>query len=189
VENFPQVPHPKTRDLAAKVAGFQNPRTYEQAKKVVLSGTPELTAAMDKGEVSVSAAAKLATKPPGEQRRILAMPKNERRTTLAKIRKNELNDEEARDLITHRTFYDAVRLIADFHEDPKEAWAGLWRACAIDFNIGLLDRALEVLTRLRKADPNESPPRLARSPRFAIPIRTSPAFRSERRRISAALRR
>lgn len=41
VENFPQVaPGEKTRDLAAKAAGFGNGKTYEQAKKVANEAAP-----------------------------------------------------------------------------------------------------------------------------------------------------
>jgi len=40
-----------TRDHAAQKAGFGNARTFEQAKKVIDKGTPELGAAMDQGEV------------------------------------------------------------------------------------------------------------------------------------------
>ena len=32
VENFPPLPEGKTRDLAAKAAGFGNGKTYEQAR-------------------------------------------------------------------------------------------------------------------------------------------------------------
>lgn len=61
VENFPQIPEgAKTRDIAAKKAGYGNPKTYEQAKKVVETAEPELVEAMDAGKVSVSAAARLA---------------------------------------------------------------------------------------------------------------------------------
>lgn len=68
VENFPprETPVGKTRDLAAKAAGFGNGKTYEQAKAVVDSGVPELVDAMDAGRASVSAAATLTALPPEE---------------------------------------------------------------------------------------------------------------------------
>lgn len=56
-----------TRDLAAKAAGFGNGKTYEQAKAVVATTTPELIAAMDRGDISVSAAAQVAKLPASEQ--------------------------------------------------------------------------------------------------------------------------
>lgn len=62
----------KTRDIAAKKAGFGNAETYRQAKKVVDKGVPELVEAMDAGEVSISAAAKVAALPQEKQREILS---------------------------------------------------------------------------------------------------------------------
>ena len=45
----------KTRDLIAKRAGLGGHTTMAQAKRVVERGAPEVIAAMDKGEVSISA--------------------------------------------------------------------------------------------------------------------------------------
>ena len=45
-------PGKKTREIAAEKAGFGNDRTYRQAAKVVLNGTPKLIQAMDDGRVS-----------------------------------------------------------------------------------------------------------------------------------------
>ena len=60
VENFPQAESgEKTRDIAAKAAGFGNGKTYEQAKKVSNEAAPELVQAMNEGRASVSAAASL----------------------------------------------------------------------------------------------------------------------------------
>jgi hypothetical protein len=56
VENFPHLDGAKTRDIAAKKAGFGNPETYQQAKTVVEDGAPELVEAMDSGKASISAA-------------------------------------------------------------------------------------------------------------------------------------
>ncbi|MHB1403850.1 MAG: ParB N-terminal domain-containing protein [Thiobacillus sp.] len=68
VENFPQVaPGEKTRDLAAKAAGFGNGKTYEQAKKVTNEAAPELVQAMDEGRASVSAASSLLSLPKEQQ--------------------------------------------------------------------------------------------------------------------------
>lgn len=72
VENFPQVAsRQKTREIAAQKAGFGNDKTFRDAKTVVESGTPELVAAMDSGDLSVSSAAQL-TKAPVEQQRLAA---------------------------------------------------------------------------------------------------------------------
>lgn len=73
VENFPQVtPGEKTRDLAAKAAGFGNGKTYEQAKKVANEAAPELVQAMDEGRASVSAAASLLGLPKDQQASVAA---------------------------------------------------------------------------------------------------------------------
>lgn len=78
VENFPQFEGGvKTRDLAAQKAGFGNARTYQQAKSVVESGTPELVAALESGKVSVSAAADVATLPRDQQTEIVARGEKE----------------------------------------------------------------------------------------------------------------
>lgn len=70
-ENFPDPPKGQTRDLAAKAAGFGNGKTYEQAKAVIDEGVPELVEAMDAGDVSVSAAAAVATLPHQTQREVM----------------------------------------------------------------------------------------------------------------------
>ncbi|MCP5197682.1 MAG: ParB N-terminal domain-containing protein [Gammaproteobacteria bacterium] len=113
VQNFAQVELPgsgqKTREIAAKKAGFGNPETYRQAKTVVDHAEPELVAAMDRGEVSVSAAAKLATAPKPVQQQAVANPKKavelakaasaaksqDIKKTASSIHKSEVQDEIA----------------------------------------------------------------------------------------------
>ncbi|MBF0263547.1 MAG: ParB N-terminal domain-containing protein [Magnetococcales bacterium] len=83
-ENFPESKAgQQTRDVAAKVAGFGNGKTYQQAKQVVEKGTPELVQAMDTGDVFISAAATLATLPPQEQTSALS---SGREATLERVR-------------------------------------------------------------------------------------------------------
>jgi ParB family chromosome partitioning protein len=87
VENVPQVkPGVKTRDIVAKAAGFGNARTYEQAKKVVHQGAPDLVEAMDSGEVSISAAAVIAAEPRERQEQIVQLPGELRRQTVRELR-------------------------------------------------------------------------------------------------------
>ncbi|MCZ2150863.1 MAG: ParB/RepB/Spo0J family partition protein [Bryobacterales bacterium] len=87
-ENFPEVePGAETREIAARKAGFGNAKTYEQAKRVVEKGTPELVAAMDSGEVSISAAAVIATEPAARQAEILKQPGEIRREITRALRK------------------------------------------------------------------------------------------------------
>lgn len=154
-EKFPEFSGKQTRDLAAKVAGFKNPRTYEQAKKVVEKGIPELAAAMDTGNVSVSAASHIAQEPAEKQRQILAMPKDERHSALARARKTAADEEARRETYVYRNFYDAIKLVANFSTEPGEVWAAMWRVAALDFTVELLDRAISSLNRLRKGHPNE----------------------------------
>jgi ParB family chromosome partitioning protein len=149
----------RTVDLAAKRAGFKSAETFERAKKVTERGIAELQAAMDKGDVSISAAAKIATQPKADQVRILNMPKEEQKEVVRQIRKTkadkEADERRARDIRLFMGLYHAVKLIGDFREEPKETWAGLWRVSAYDF-ADHLARALEYLPRLKKEHPNET---------------------------------
>lgn len=63
-----------SRDLAATVANVSH-GIVDAGSKVLASGTPELVAAVDRGEVKVSAAAEVATLPPEEQRAAVAAGK------------------------------------------------------------------------------------------------------------------
>ena len=69
-------PGVKTRVIVAKAAGFDSASTYGQAKKVVAQGAPDLVAAMDSGEVSISAAAVIAAEPRERQNRSYNFPVN-----------------------------------------------------------------------------------------------------------------
>jgi ParB family chromosome partitioning protein len=72
VENFPQAQKgEKTRDVAAKAAGFGNAKTYQQAETVVEKGIEPLVHAMDAGTVSINAAAELAKETAETQQEVL----------------------------------------------------------------------------------------------------------------------
>ncbi|MDG4574451.1 MAG: ParB/RepB/Spo0J family partition protein [Defluviicoccus sp.] len=67
-ENFPDAPKgAETRVMAARKAGFGNETTYRQARTVVEQGAPNVVAAMDAGEVSISAAARAVNAAPKEE--------------------------------------------------------------------------------------------------------------------------
>jgi hypothetical protein len=85
-DNCPEFQGTETRELAARKAGFDSYKTYERAKKVTELGAPELVAAMDAGEVSISAAAVLAQAPPEKQREIVQMPAAVRRQIVRQLR-------------------------------------------------------------------------------------------------------
>jgi ParB family chromosome partitioning protein len=73
VADLPQVaPGEKTRDVAARRAGFSSTTAYRQAAKVVDEATPEVVAAMDDGTLSVSTAAAVADLPATEQPGVVA---------------------------------------------------------------------------------------------------------------------
>jgi ParB family chromosome partitioning protein len=158
VPDSAQVDHEKTRDKIARAVGFGGHETMRQAQQVTKKGAPELIAAMDTGEVSIDAAAKIASQPKAEQKRIVELPRDERREAVKQIRKTraerEADEKRAYDVRVFRGLYDAVTLIADFTVDAKETWAGLARVYATKFSPNL-DRALECLSRLRRAHPNE----------------------------------
>ncbi|MFZ1641574.1 MAG: hypothetical protein WAV07_09100 [Candidatus Contendobacter sp.] len=59
----------ESREIAAKKAGFDSEATYRRAKIVVEHTVPELVAAMDRGDLSVSTAATLTELPASEQAR------------------------------------------------------------------------------------------------------------------------
>jgi N6-adenosine-specific RNA methylase IME4 len=70
-DKYPEVPPgTETREFAAAGGGFESDFTYRQAKAVVEGGVPELVRAMDKGVLSISAAAKLAERPQADQQRV-----------------------------------------------------------------------------------------------------------------------
>jgi hypothetical protein len=85
-DNCPEFQGTETRELAARKAGFDSYKSYERAKKVVELGAPELVAAMDAGEVSISAAAVIAHEPPQAQRSIVEMPAAVRRQIVRQLR-------------------------------------------------------------------------------------------------------
>ena len=66
--NCPEVkPGVETRTTAAKKAGFGSSKELARAKTVANTATPNIVAAMDKGEVSISAAAEVARSLPRDE--------------------------------------------------------------------------------------------------------------------------
>jgi ParB-like chromosome segregation protein Spo0J len=86
-ENIPEVARGRrTAEVAAARAGFGNRRTYEQASDVVNNGATALVEAMDRGDVSISAAAAVAKLPASEQEAIAAAGPKAVREKAAEIR-------------------------------------------------------------------------------------------------------
>lgn len=75
-ENFTPPSAGKTRDIVGAAVGMSGP-TYQKAKAVVATGTPELVRAMDEGAASIQSAADVATLPPDRQREIVAKGETE----------------------------------------------------------------------------------------------------------------
>ena len=85
-EYIPELKGRRTTELAAEKAGFGNRKTYDQAKRVVDHGAPELVEAMDAGEISIQAAAVIATAPAERQTQVVQMPRKLRRQVVREIR-------------------------------------------------------------------------------------------------------
>jgi ParB-like chromosome segregation protein Spo0J len=68
-------PGEKTRELTARMAGFDSAAEARRVRKVMEQGAPELIQAMDGKKVRISVAAKLADLPKPEQVRVLAAGK------------------------------------------------------------------------------------------------------------------
>lgn len=62
----------ESRDIAARAAGLGSGKTLEAAQRVIERGTPELIEAMDKREISIHGADKLARQPAAKQREAVA---------------------------------------------------------------------------------------------------------------------
>lgn len=78
VHNYAHLYHGKrSRDIAAEKSGFGSHFTYDQAKKVMKTGIPDLITAMDAGVISISTAAVIASLSPEEQSQIISKSEKE----------------------------------------------------------------------------------------------------------------
>lgn len=112
----------RTRDVAAKKAGFGNRETFRQAEKVVDQGTPELVEAMDSGDVSISAAATVSELPPEEQRETVAKGPKAVKEKAAEIRqgKSKVNGQVVADPPDVAKLRAAGKIAADVVVDVHE---------------------------------------------------------------------
>jgi ParB-like chromosome segregation protein Spo0J len=74
-------------DQAVRRAGFTSQDQFERARRIVTDGAPELTAAMDSGKASITAAAILATQPPDFQSEITEQSPSEIRRAVGEVRR------------------------------------------------------------------------------------------------------
>jgi hypothetical protein len=79
VANGPQVNGQKTRDFVAEQAGFESTTEMRRVATVVASRDPELIDAMDKGEISITAAAEQAKATPKQRTLFAVKPKTDRK--------------------------------------------------------------------------------------------------------------
>ena len=88
-DNCPTVDAGRSRDIAARKAGFGSGKTYERAKAVVDRGIPQAREAMDSGKLSIAAAETIAKQKPEEQARILSFPVKQQRQAVRDVRRTE----------------------------------------------------------------------------------------------------
>lgn len=84
-QNFGEVEKGKeTAEVASELAGFGNPETYRQAKKVVNEAAPETVQAMANGDISVSDAAAIAEfNHPAQRKAVADVAAGKAKTALA----------------------------------------------------------------------------------------------------------
>jgi ParB-like chromosome segregation protein Spo0J len=109
-----------TIDDAAKQAGFSNRETARQATAVIERGEPELVDAMDRGDVSIDAAAVIVKEPPETQKEIAKLPKTARKAAVRSLR-NRLIKSSSSDAPPGATS-KAVRLVPWDHAANKVAF-------------------------------------------------------------------
>lgn len=91
-ENFSDYKGKETREIVAKCVGFNNFKTFEQAKRVKLSSIPELIQSMDDYRLSISTAAALIKLPAEHLKQILTwIPKHITTFVTQMRRKNQFN--------------------------------------------------------------------------------------------------
>ena len=109
--NCPEVdPGETTEDFAAKRSGLGNRRTAERAKTVVEAGVPELVEAMDIGEVSISAAAEVASLPAQDQREMLEAGCDQGKLVAKQVRQHKHQQEfQERQLVQQKVLAQGAR--------------------------------------------------------------------------------
>jgi hypothetical protein len=155
-QNIAEFPKGKqTREIAAVKAGFGNATTYEQAADVVADGAPELVAAMDSEEISISAADVIVqTTPKEKQATVVAMPKDQRKQVVKDARKKLAEQQEA---AAKNEAYSLRRHVEELSKctfPPESLWsiAGEF-AWTTEFTEHL-ERAIRFLLGLKEGHPN-----------------------------------
>ena len=151
-DNCPEVKGKQTREIAAKRAGFHSEQEFRRAADVVELGAPELVDAMDKNEISTSAAATIArTMPKEKQADVVRMPKAQRRRAVMTAQAKLRDESELR-------FYGIKRVIHDLAMtaySPVEFWSLVAHFSVRDAWEDI-DRAMNFLKALKDGHPNAS---------------------------------
>lgn len=146
----------KTREMAAKKAGFTSKNQLERVATVVELGAPETVKAMDEGRLSISAAADIAKAVPREkQTAVLAMPKEELKQAVRDAREALEAKRRSDEQIMVGIFHTKVKEIAQFYMEGEQFWEVNSRRYADELPSDI-DRALNTLNRLKEAHPNAS---------------------------------
>ena len=114
----------QARDKAGAAMNVSG-KLVDMAEKVQKKAVPELVAAVDRGEVAVSAAAVVADMPAEKQKALVTEGPKAVRKAAAEVRKAE-PEPERRDMLD--MFEDMKQLIRDaMHEFPKESRQMIWK--------------------------------------------------------------
>jgi ParB-like chromosome segregation protein Spo0J len=133
-------------------------RSVERAKKVREHGTPELQAAVERGEVSVSAAAEIATETPEQQREAVARAKQRQAVVARTIRPATTKPAQPK-RVTHRDLLELWMRLAV--EERRHFFDGIGLRTILESIpetwIGALERWLDDRRQQSKPTPNPNP--------------------------------
>lgn len=120
VEKLPQDNNGRSRDKAAAAVGISG-KLVDAAEKVTKKGTPELQAAVVKGDVSVSRAAKIADAPPAEQASMIDAPRQSNDEPALK----RMIERESEKLVIARWLFDSCS--EQQRAMVSVAWSDWWQ--------------------------------------------------------------
>jgi ParB family transcriptional regulator, chromosome partitioning protein len=121
-QNFGEPKRGETAEVAAKAAGFGNPETYRQAKKVIDTASPETIHAMDDGRMSVSTAAQAAELTEDDQHEIANLPKAEQRQEINKRKAHVSHNSGQNEWYTPSAFIESARAVLGvINTDPASS--------------------------------------------------------------------
>jgi len=115
-----KLPPQKSRDQAAAAVGISG-KLVDAAEKVTKKGSPELQAAVVKGDVSVSRAAKIADAPPAEQVAMIDAPRQSNDEPALK----RMIERESEKLVIARWLFDSCS--EQQRAMVSVAWSDWWQ--------------------------------------------------------------